>query len=386
MRQTAEFLIAIGGMLLLGLVADAVGRRTFIPRVTLLLVCGIVVGDDALGILPASVTDSFELIGNVALMMIGFLLGGRLTADVFRHDGRQLVWISISAALGATFFVILVLSAFGVPFGVAMLLGCIAAATAPAATVDTVLESGGDSRFSRLLLAIVAIDDAWALFLFSLGIALVSLMNGMQGISVSVLGALREIFGALLLGGLIGLPASKLTGRVRRGRPMLTEALGLVFICGGAALWIDVSFLLATMAMGAVITNRAKHHDYPFHEIENVEWPFMVIFFMLAGASLKVDAILGLGMIGIVYILARTGGKIFGAWFGARASYADEDIQRWMGLAMLPQAGVAIGMALLAVNRFPEYRQIILPVAIASTVFFELVGPVFTRLALQRVR
>jgi len=194
----------------------------------------------------------------------------------------------------------------------------------------------------------------------------------------------REIFGAVLLGGAIGLPAANLTGRVRPGKPMLTEALGLVFLCGGAAIWLEVSFLIATMTMGAVIANLAFHHEYPFHEIENIESPFMVIFFILAGASLEIGVLAGLGLIGVVYLLARAGGKVIGAWLGAHASKADEDTRRWIGIALLPQAGVAIGLALLAANQFPEYRQTILPIVIASTVAFELIGPIFTRMALRR--
>ncbi len=385
MQQAAEVLIAIGGMLLLGLAADAVGKRTFVPRVTLLLLCGIVIGDHALAIIPASVSNSFEFIADVALMMIGFLLGGKLNIKALRADGRQLIWISVSAALGAATIVALALTLVGLSLPVAILLGCIAAATAPAATLDTVLEAGNDSHFSRLLLAIVAIDDAWALFLFSLGLALVSLLNG-HGDSAPLADAARDIFGALLLGGAIGLAATNLTGRINPGQPMLTEALGLVCICGGAALLLDVSFLLATMAMGMVITNLATHHDYAFHEIENIEWPFMVIFFMLAGALLEVDQLAGFGVIGVAYLLARSGGKIVGAWVGARASNANEDVQHWMGVALLPQAGVAIGMALIAAKEFPEYQHVILPVVISSTVCFELVGPIFTRLALRQAR
>ena len=111
---------------------------------------------------------------------------------------------------------------------------------------------------------------------------------------------------------------------------MLIEALGIVFVCGGLAIMLDVSFLIASMVMGAVITNLARHHEYPFHAIEGIEWPFMVIFFVLAG--------------------------------------------------------VAIGMALVASEHFPEYRQTLLSVVISATIFFEIIGPVFTRMAIQRAQ
>lgn len=165
---------------------------------------------------------------------------------------------------------------------------------------------------------------------------------------------------------------------------MLTEALGLVFTCGGAAVWLEVSFLITAISMGATIANLARHHEYPFHEIESIEWPFMAIFFMLAGASLQVDTVLGLGYVGLAYLFSRALGKVAGAWVGAQLSGASQEVKRWMGVALLPQAGVAIGMALLAANRFPEHAQLILSLVVATTVVFELVGPAFTRMALHR--
>jgi Kef-type K+ transport system membrane component KefB len=214
----------------------------------------------------------------------------------------------------------------------------------------------------------------------------VTSMQGMSGTGEVLLLALHEIGGAVLLGVVIGLPAAFLTGRIRPGEPMLTEALGLVFICCGAAIALQVSFLIAAMVMGAVVANLARHHEYPFHAIEGVEWPFMALFFVLAGASLEIQALLDIGLLALVYIVCRIAGKIFGAWSGGILGGASLRTRCWMGLALLPQAGAAIGMALVAVNRFPEYRQVMLPLVISSTIFFELVGPLLTRLALQRGR
>ena len=194
--------------------------------------------------------------------------------------------------------------------------------------------------------------------------------------------AIRDIGGAIILGLLIGFPAAYLTGRLKPGQPILSEALGLVFVCGGLALWFDVSFLITSMVLGAIVANFAKHHQYPFHAIEGIDWPFMVIFFVLAGASLELKAVVEVGLVGTVYILCRIVGKLLGARIGCQCSRADQQTKSWMGVALLPQAGVAIGMALVASNYFPEYRQTLLPVVIASTIFFEIIGPVFTRLAL----
>ena len=165
---------------------------------------------------------------------------------------------------------------------------------------------------------------------------------------------------------------------------MLMEALGLVFVCGGIAIWLEVSFLIASIVMGAVVANFARHHEYPFHEIENIEWPFMTIFFVLDGALLELGIINEIGLIGGVYIVSRILGKLLGARLGAHIARAEPVTRCWMGFALLPQAGVAMGMALVASSRFPEFQQVLLTVVISSTIFFEIIGPVFTRTALRR--
>ncbi len=386
MQSASLFLLTIGGILLLGLVTSALGRRTFLPRVTLLLLFGAIIGKDMLDIVPAVFSDHFEIIADMALLMVGFLLGGKLTMDSLSQSINKVLWISISAAILTAIIVTLGLLWAGVTKEIAILLGCIASATAPAAILDVVLESDYQGPFKNLLLSIVALDDAWALVLFSIGIAVVTSLNGDATETSYLLSAAREIGGALILGLLIGLPAAYLTGRIKPGQPILTEALGLVFVCGGIALWLDLSFLIASMVMGATVANLAKHHEHPFHAIEGIEWPFMVIFFVLAGAMLELNTLQEIGLIGLVYILCRAAGKIVGARVGSIISRSNQTTKDWMGVALLPQAGVAIGMALVASSQFPEYRQTLLSIVISSTVFFEITGPVFTRLALRQAQ
>ena len=383
MFQTDEFLMAVGGILLLGLATEFIGKRTFLPRVTLLVLLGVLIGDEVLGLVPKGVIDRFDAISTIALLMVGFLLGGKLTLKSLKHSGPQVFWVSLVAALGTTILVTLSLYVISVPVEIALLLGCIAAATAPAAVVDVVQEAGEGSHFSKLLIAIVAIDDAWAILLFSTGMAAVTILNGVDISFSTVLLPLYEIGGGIALGVALGFPSAYLTGRLRPGRPMLTEALGLVLVCGGIAMWLDVSFLIASMTMGFVTANFAKHHEFAFHEIENIEWPFMALFFVLAGATLEVSALAAVGATGVTYLMARIVGKLAGAWLGAWISHSGQGIRRWMGVALLPQAGVAIGMGLMAANRFPEYQQVILSLVISTTVVFELFGPVATRLAIK---
>jgi len=384
MHSTSQFLLTLGGILLFGLVASTIGRRTFLPRVTLLLIFGMIIGKEMLDIIPAIFSERFEIIANMALLMVGFLLGGKLTIDSMRQSMGRILWISTSAAIVTTLIVSLGLVWAGVSKEIAILLGCIASATAPAAILDVVAESNYKGPFRHLLLSIVALDDAWALMLFGVGVAVVSSLNGYDADSSSILMAFKDIGGAIILGLLIGFPAAYLTGRLEPGQPILSEALGLVFVCGGLAIWLGVSFLIASMVLGAVIANFAKHHEYPFHAIEGIEWPFMMIFFVLAGASLELKSLSEVGLVGIVYVFCRIVGKLLGARIGSQCSRADQKTKSWMGVALLPQAGVAIGMALVASSYFPEYGQTLLSVVVGSTIIFEIIGPVFTRLALQR--
>ena len=153
---------------------------------------------------------------------------------------------------------------------------------------------------------------------------------------------------AIVLGVVLGFPSAYLTGRLKKGQPILSEALGIVFICGGLAIWLDISFLIASMTLGAVVGNFAKHHEVPFHAIEDIEWPFMLIFFVLAGASLDFEAAAEVGMIGATFVLCRIIGKLLGARLGCQFAKVDQATKTWMGIALLPQAGVSIGMALVA--------------------------------------
>ncbi|ASQ90763.1 sodium:proton antiporter [Prosthecochloris sp. GSB1] len=378
------FLITLGAILLVGLATDLLGRKTSLPRVTLLLLFGMLLGKEMLDLIPDFLTRRFELVADMALLMIGFLLGGKLSSDTLRRSGKIIVVVSICAAVATAFFIATGLMLAGMAAGLAILLGCIGSATAPAATLDTVVESGKNTPFTRILLSVVALDDAWALILFSAGTAIVGAFMAGGPEENPLLVIARDVGGAALLGAGIGFPASYLTGRIRQGQPVLTEAIGLVFLCGGLALYFDVSFLISSMIMGAVITNFARHHDYPFHAIEGIEWPFMVVFFVLAGASLELDALKHIGLAGAVYIIGRIFGKVCGAALGGRLAGMKNGPKAWLGAALLLQAGAAMGMALVASNCFPAYRETILPLVIGTTVFFELVGPIFTRTAIHR--
>ncbi len=379
-------LLTLGAIFLVGLAADVVGRSTPLPRVSVLLLSGVVIGPAVLGILDEETANAwFPTLTQMALAMVGFLLGQSLSAPVLKKRGNTVLALSICKVLCAATCVFLVCIAVGTSITVALVLAGIAPATAPTATFDVVHESGLKNEFTETMLSIVAIDDAWGLILFSLLIAFAT-GNGFELQSLTP--AMSEVGFSILLGLSMGIPMSMITGRIqfseREGEPILAEALGFVFLVAGIAIWLELSPILASMSMGAVVATWAKHHAKPFAAIEGVEWPFMILFFVLAGSSLHLEYLGGVGLLLVAYILARGLGIYGGIYFGGKAIGAPNELGRWLGLTLMPQAGVALGLALLASQKFPAHAQTILTVVLASTVVLEIAAPPLTRWILHK--
>lgn len=383
-NDAAPILLTIGGIFLIGLFADLLGRRTPLPRVTLLLLAGLLVGPEVLDLLPAFTEQWFPILTNLALAMIGFLIGQTIRPENLRRLGRRVLILSTSKVILASACVFGGLLLLGVQLEAALLLAGIAPATAPAATFDVVHEIEAEGEFTDTLLGIVAIDDGWGIILFSLLLSIAERIAGDSGSLGVLLSASWELFGALALGALLAAPMAYLSGRITRGEPTQAETLGFVLLCAGLALWAEVSYILACMTLGAFVSSFAAHHKRPFQAIEGIEWPYLILFFLLAGASLHLDALTAVGLIGAVYILTRAAGLYLGAQLGGRVSGAPPRIYNWIGLAVLPQAGVALGLALVAAQAFPQLENLILPTVLGTTVVFELIGPVAARFALRR--
>ncbi|XKH02272.1 cation:proton antiporter [Marinobacter nauticus] len=379
----AKELLLLGSILLLALGTHSIGKRLHVPRVTLLILLGAVSGPQMLDLVPINVDENFGFVTELTLAMVGFLLGEQMSFRELRQ-GRQAIIVSLAVTLITALVIFLAIWLITENLPASLLLAAIATATDPAATLDVIKETGARGPLTRLVAQVVAIDDAWGALLFSIMLVFAELsMGNSVAIQGNMTHGLGEVFGAVFLGIILGLPMAWLTGRIRPGEPMLLESAGFVLLAAGISGFLDVSYLLTAMTLGIIVANAARHHVRPFRSIEGLSDPFLAIFFFLAGMMLDWSALPALGLIGGVYILARIAGRLLGGYVGGALCHADRDIRLRNGACLLPQAGVAIGLALAASERLPELT-FLLPLVVGSTVIFEIIGPPVAMLQFQR--
>ncbi|MDX1693451.1 MAG: cation:proton antiporter [Ketobacteraceae bacterium] len=385
MEEASRILTFFGAIFLLSLVVSHIARRLNIPRVTLLILTGVALGPHGLNLINGAERDWFPIITDVTLLIIGYLLGARLTKNYLSRYARGVI---VAAFVITTITCVTVASGLlllGFSVDIALILAAVAAATDPAATLDVLRERRHRGHFGLTLEGIVAMDDILGLFAFSFMLAALGVLHddGSAGYQ-HLVHLVWEIGGSAVLGlGMGGLTAF-LLDKTPRGHPVIVESLGFIFLCGGLAMTLDVSFLLAAMIMGIVVVNRADKTYEHLHEIEYIEQPFLVLFFVLAGATLELGNIVEIGMLGVAFVLLRIGGRLAGG-FLVPLKFIQQRERPWLGLALLPQAGIAMGMALVATAAHPDTRDTVLPVAITATVVFELIGPLLTHFSLTRV-
>ncbi len=372
-------LTLIGLMLLAGYLAHLVAPKIYVPRVSLLLIVGVICGPSVLGLVPEKANEWFPFVAHMALAMVGFLLGENFVGKELKKRGRMVLGITIGESLITAGMVFAVLLIVGTPIALALVLAGIAPASAPAAIFETVREGKCKGNLTDTVLGVVAIDDALGVVLFSLFLVTAQAITGEGAHGHQLLKGLWEVFGAILVGLVISFPMVWGTTKVREGKATLIEAAGFVFLCAGLASTLKVSYLLSTMILGAIVANRAQNDMRPFHAIENVREPFLAVFFVLGGLGFEPAKLAALGLTGAVYVLGRTGGLVLGGKIAGKIIQAPKKVQSRVGWCILTQAGVALGFALLAQEQLPQYADRILPLIVSTTIIFEVTGPLIAR-------
>ncbi|MBQ1847582.1 MAG: cation:proton antiporter [Clostridia bacterium] len=366
-----------------GLLCGRLVKLIKLPNVTGYLIAGLVLGPYVTKVIPLDVVNEFSVISDMALSFIAFTIGCGFKRSYLKKVGMTPVVIAIFESILAVFAVQGVLLAVGTDPQLAVLLGAIAAATAPAATLMVIKQYGAKGPVTDTLVSVVALDDAVALMAFSVCVAIASVIGGGKFEAKTVYMPVIEIVGALLLGSVFGF-AFKLPLRFFKkagNRQIIT--VGLVFGCAGLANMLGWSSLLACMACGTVLCNVSSESDGILNVADGVTPALFLLFFATSGAALNITIIPQIGLIGIIYVFARVIGKIGGAWLGAVIMKAPKTVRRFLGPALVPQAGVAIGLTLVAQTAAPAYADQIRAVILCATLIYELVGPVITKLTLQ---
>jgi len=390
-----DTLAIIGLIIMLAYLGSRAVQRVGIPQVVGFILVGVLLGPSLLNIVPLSLAHELNFITEIALGLIGFDMGSHLKYSETRRLGRNILWILVGEGFGAFTLVMGIALAFTHNLPLALTLGALASATAPAATVDVLAEYGAKGPMTTTLLAVVGLDDALSLLLFSLALAIADpLLSHTGGISLVQMAELPlvEIGGALLLGVSAGIPFQWGLNHLKEGHAVCGFVVGVVILVAGLAKSLSVSLILAEMTMGVVMANlKDDNSEYAHCVIERVGPLAYILFFVLVGARFQVALLPQMGLLGLIYLIARALGKTGGAWLGGWVSKAPRAVRDNLGLGLLSQAGVAIGLALSAADRFSAYGpggvalgQTILNVITATTFVVQIVGPIMVKFAIVR--
>lgn len=379
-------ILYLGILLIAGLLFGRLAKLIKLPNVTGYLIAGLLLGPYVLKIIPSDVVSDFSLVSDIALAFVAFTIGGGFKMSYFKKVGVSPVVIAIFEALFAVFMVqgALVLLGFDPAFSI--VLGSIAAATAPAATFMVIKQYKARGPVTETLMSVVAIDDAVALMAFAFCVTIATAMNGTTdgNLAMSILNPFIEIGGALVLGAVLGvlfkIPLKYFKKRSNRSIIMC----GFVLTCAGASEFFGVSSLLACMMCGCALCNVSHESDTILNIADDITPPIFLLFFVTSGASLNVSILPSIGLMGIVYVTVRVIGKLLGAFVGAKIMKTPKTVSKYIGLTLVPQAGVAIGLTIAAQSAVPEYAEQIRAVILCGTLIYELVGPVLTKIALTK--
>ena len=405
-----EILLSLSFALLAGLLLTRLIKRWHLPAVTAYLVAGVLIGPNCLGLLGMKGigfptfgdVSQFSLICDVALGFIAFSIGNEFRLSSLKQTGKQATVVAIIQALAATLFVDVALLLMHLvlgeklPVSTCIVLGAVATATAPAATMMVVNQYKAKGPLTNMLLPVVALDDAVGLVVFavSFGVAKTMISGTFSLLSV-ILNPILEIIGSLTLGAVLGVLFSLVEKLFHSNSKRLSVAVTFVIMAAalskveiplGSEIAIGFSPLLVCMMVGSVFCNVCDFSEEIMFKTDRWTAPLYVLFFVLSGAELdlRVFGELAVVGIGLAYILTRSAGKIAGAAFGSKLMKCDENICKYLGITLLPQAGVALGMSVTVAAEMGEEGAIIRDIILFSVLIYELVGPILTKYALTK--
>ncbi len=389
--STPAILISLGIMLFVGFLFTRITKPLKLPNVTAYIFAGIVIGPNVLGLVRQDVVDGMDFLTDLALAFIAFGVGRFFKLEILKLSGYKVIIITIFESVMAAIVVFLgMFFIFDFGFEFALLLAAIASATAPASTMMTIRQTRAKGPFVNTILQVISIDDAISLILFSVSIAIITAVDAPGGFNIMtvimpILLNLAIIFGGFLWGFLLHL----LISQKRSTDNKLIIAISLIVVFTGLAASLDISPLLGVMAMGMSYVNLSKDESL-FKQLDYFTPPILSLFFITSGMRLKLSMLATIGIVGVAYFFLRIIGKYAGATLGSVAVNSTPENKKYLGLALIPQAGVSIGLAALGsrilINTgIPElavYADLLTTIIIASGVLYEIFGPPSAKLSL----
>lgn len=372
-------------ILLSGLLFGRIVKLIKLPNVTGYLLAGLLIGPHVLGIIPADIAVQLELVSEMALAFIAFTIGLSFKKSYFKAVGFTPVVIAIFEAMVAVFLVQGMLVVTGNDLSFSLVLGAIAAATAPAATIMVIKQYRAKGPVTSTLMSVVAIDDAVALIAFGFSVAIAKALNNPgAGIASAIFQPFKEILFSVLIGAAVGLFIKVPMKFFKKSGNRLVIIIGCVFLTSALASIFGASELLACMIAGTVFCNISSESDSVAELSDFITPPLFLMFFVVSGAELDLSVLPQIGLIGIVYVVFRVLGKVLGSFVGAKIMKAPKEVCRYLGPTLIPQAGVAIGLTIVAQTAVPEYAGVIRTVILCGTLLYEIFGPVITKISLKK--
>jgi Kef-type K+ transport system membrane component KefB len=385
-----NLIFGVGALLLAGFVGGKLATKARLPTISGYIVAGLLLGPSILNVVPDHIVEALSPVPHIALGLIAITIGAEFRIAKLRRTGRGLVIVTAVQLLMTFGVVALALLPFGAPLPMALLLGAIASATAPAATVAVATELRARGPLVSTLFGVVALDDAFGVTLFGFVMAFSAAMIGGaagHGPLAMVLHPLREIAISVGIGLVAGYIVHRLVVNRKSNNEIIVVVLGFVLLVSGATISIHVSPLIANMVMGFALVNLSHKNSRVMRILEPLSPPIYAAFFALAGTELEVRTLATTGVLGVVYLLSRAIGKFAGGYTGAVAASAPEVTRKYLGLALLPQAGVAIGLILILQDTpvFTDlpYMDQMVNIVLASILVNAVIGPPLTKYALE---
>ncbi len=364
-----------------------VTRLLKLPNVTAYLIAGVLIGPYVFNLLEAKTVSSLSVITTAALGFIAFSIGDQFKISTLKAIGKPALIITVFEALGAVTLTMSITMLLGFDKVICVMLGALSASTAPAATLLIVRQYKAKGPLTNMLLPVVAADDAAGLIAYSICVNLAKSMIENTPFSVvdMIIMPLLQVLLALFIGAILGFVLALSHRFFRSHTNRMSIVIGMIFIALGISEKFGLSNLLMCMAVGAVYVNLRDDAENILTYIDDWTYPLFMLFFVLSGASLNISTITKVGLLGSVYVVVRFLGKWAGSWIGGSITKQPAVVKNNIGWAMMPQAGVAIGMATMALSQLPlEYGQQIQTVILAATLIYEIVGPLAAKTALKR--